>query len=91
MASNDNGSTISEKSKFSWTVLLIIVAVALSITGFAYNVQSGLAIHRADQNIHHTSAELNAEYAQNSVVDQKFNEVLRRLDRIEVKLDRLNR
>lgn len=88
-AANGNGSTISERTRFSWPILVAIVGIALAAAAFGYALQSGIAVHCANSDVHHTTAQLNDDYAQKAVVDQKFEEVLRRLDRIETKLDRL--
>ena len=84
-------STISEKSKFTWGVVLVIVMVALSWAGVAYNVQSGLAVHSGDADRHHATAELDAKYAQQQVMTARLDAVIQRLDRIERKLDKLDR
>ena len=85
MASN---GTISDKTKFSWTILVTVVIVALSLAAFGYAVQGALAIHCADVNVHHSTTQLNTDYMLRAVSDQRYAEIIRRLDRIEEKIDK---
>jgi len=85
MASN---GTISDKTKFSLGLVLIIIGIVGTVGGFAYNVQSGMAVHCASVDVHHTTAQLDADYTRKDLSDQRFAEIIRRLDRIEQKLDK---
>jgi hypothetical protein len=85
----DNGITISDKVRFSWAVVLIIIGVVLAVAGFAYTLQGGVVAHCGNVDIHHSSAALDANYVQKGVSDQRYIEIIRRLDRIDNKLDSL--
>jgi len=88
MASS-NGSTITPKSAVNIMLVIAIIGACITCTAFVWSQIGTSQAHCANADIHHNTTSLNADYAQKIVVDAKFEEVLRRLDRIETKLDRL--
>jgi|GEM_PF-6564389 len=81
-----NGVTISDKIKFSWPILLVIVTLVVSVVGFGLTLQGTVAMHTADVGVHHSAAQLKAEYMGKDLATQQYVEIIRRLDRIETKL-----
>jgi len=84
-----NGSTISEKSKFTWPILLVIVALVASVLTFGLTSQGTQAIHTANADIHHPTAQLKLDFMGKELALQQYSEIIRRLDSIDNKLDRL--
>ncbi len=88
MAANGNG-TISDKSKLTLPLVIMLITATLGAAGWIWSVQAGTQAHCGNADIHHPTQALDGRYVQQPVMEAQFAEVMRRLDRIEGKLDRL--
>ena len=84
-----NSSTINEKSRVSVGLIIIIISLILGGTASVWTVRAQVSAHEGNLDIHHSTAALDGKYAQQELMEARFDEVIRRLDRIERKLDQL--
>lgn len=89
MATTNGNGTIGDKTKFTLTTVVLIIGVAFSAAAFGWAIQTGLAAHCGNDDIHHSTQALEAKFVQEPVMQGRLDEVMRRLDRIEGKLDKL--
>lgn len=89
-AMNGNGTIITEKSRIPLSLVILLLTVIVGAAGFVYSVQAAQQVHMCNGDIHHSVAALDGKYVQQAVLQAKLDDVMRRLDRIENKLDKLS-
>lgn len=89
MAATNGNGTIGNNSKLTLPLVIMLITASLGAAGWIWSVQADGQSHACNADIHHSTQGLDGRYVQQPVMEARFDEVMRRLERIETKLDRL--
>jgi septal ring factor EnvC (AmiA/AmiB activator) len=83
-----NGATISQASKMTLPLVILLITAILACSGYVYQQAMAQQVHSCNADIHHSTSDLDSTYARKDLVQQQYSEITHRLDHIDSKLDK---